>query len=234
MSTFRLSKLDQVPAGPRTSAPPPPQRGSRLTERISDPGRWWEHALCKGQTKDDTSIWIYPWKHADHAVTKVLKTCAVCPVRLECRTFAPRPLVGVVAGEVWLSVNGVAVRKPLVPCRTCGDGFYTSGRSVFCSPKCRTPCSEQRCRKGHLFTPENSYIDPRGYRRCRECARLTRLAKPLDACQPLTSEAKISPNTNEGRNRDNGYGLLPEKPVEEAPRMDRTLLAVTLPAQPDQ
>ncbi len=194
MSGFKLSKLDPIPAGPRTSAPPPPQRGTRLTQRITDPGRWWERALCKGQTKDNASIWIYPSKHPDHAVTKVLKTCAVCPVRLECRTFAPRPLVGVVAGEVWLSVNGVAVRKPLLPCRTCGEGFYTSSRSVFCSAACRTPCGDQTCRQGHLFTAENSYIDPRGYRRCRECARNLKAAKPRDVRQPLTSEARMPGN----------------------------------------
>ncbi len=54
----------------------------------------------------------------------------------------------------------------------------------------------------------------------------------LDVRQPLTPSGNMK--TSEGRNRDNGYGLLTEQPVKEAPRMDHTLHAVTLPAQPDQ
>lgn len=171
MSTFKLSKLDPVPAGPRTSAPPPPGRGSRLTERLGDPVRWQDRALCAGQTKDATSIWIYPGKHPDIAVTKALRTCAVCPVRVECRLFAPSPRVGIIAGEVWISQNGTAVKRPLVPCRTCAIGFYTSTNGAYCSRNCRLPWSGQQCPNGHVYDVANLYVDPRGYRRCRACAR---------------------------------------------------------------
>ena len=38
------------------------------------------------------------------------------------------------------------------------------------SPAARAARSD-RCAKGHLLTPENTYIEPSGWRRCRTCRR---------------------------------------------------------------
>lgn len=33
-------------------------------------------------------------------------------------------------------------------------------------------CTQKtQCPEGHSYTPENTYVDPRGYRNCRACAR---------------------------------------------------------------
>ncbi len=36
------------------------------------------------------------------------------------------------------------------------------------------------CKHGHEFTPENTYIPPRGWRQCRECARIKNLKAQQD------------------------------------------------------
>lgn len=33
----------------------------------------------------------------------------------------------------------------------------------------RNRMADTHCRRGHEWTPENTYIDPRGYRQCRTC-----------------------------------------------------------------
>lgn len=38
-------------------------------------------------------------------------------------------------------------------------------------PRHRGPNPQERCSHGHEFTPENTYINPRGERQCRECLR---------------------------------------------------------------
>ncbi len=35
---------------------------------------------------------------------------------------------------------------------------------------------KQHCPSGHAYSPENTYSDPRGHRRCRECGRQQSLA----------------------------------------------------------
>lgn len=155
--------------GPRTEAPPSPQRGTRQHGTAPRPDRpWEERALCRGQTKDSNSIWINPQNHSDDDVTVALQQCAVCPVRAECAKRAPRPRVGIVAGEVWVNLNGVPVRR-MRRCRRCVGWFYSSTNSSYCSEVCRGAPPGTKCRKGHEFSDLNSYIDPRGYRHCRTC-----------------------------------------------------------------
>lgn len=36
-------------------------------------------------------------------------------------------------------------------------------------PRAHRPWRETRCRKGHEFTPENTYVSPAGYRQCCTC-----------------------------------------------------------------
>jgi hypothetical protein len=45
-------------------------------------------------------------------------------------------------------------------------GGYANTHTYYGSPP-RT-----HCRNGHEYTPENTYIQPNGHRRCRVCARL--------------------------------------------------------------
>lgn len=39
------------------------------------------------------------------------------------------------------------------------------------------PTDRTHCKHGHPWTPENIYVSPRGYRRCRECHRIEVAAK---------------------------------------------------------
>ena len=83
MSTFKLSKLDQVPAGPRTSAPPPPQRGTRahdFLEAVIRKQPWREHAACKGH---DPKHW-HPEKTTARSFDYARKICDGCPVKDRC------------------------------------------------------------------------------------------------------------------------------------------------------
>ncbi len=154
---------------PRMVAPPPPARGTREHPTSTRRVPWTELALCRGQTVDNTSIWIYPQNHHDHEVTEALRTCARCPVRAECDRYAPAPRVGIVAGQVWITFRGKAVQKELRPCRKCGFLFYSSSTGKTCSWECA-----QTCARGHLLTESNVYTDNRGYRVCRICKRARR------------------------------------------------------------
>lgn len=44
----------------------------------------------------------------------------------------------------------------------------TSGEPL---PRHRGPDPHERCVHGHEFTPENTYVNPRGERQCRQCLR---------------------------------------------------------------
>ena len=160
---------------PRTQAPPPPARGTRAHGTpIPVVFNWRDWALFKGQTRDNTSVWLYPHRNRDDDVNKALRLCAVCPVIAECRTHTTTP-TGIVAGDVWVAMASGWRRAELKPCRTCKQPFYAGqGRTAYCSSECRSLIPpENECRAGHPRTPANTYIDPRGYKQCKVCKNIT-------------------------------------------------------------
>jgi len=143
MSTFKLSKLDQVPAGPRTTAPPPPTRGSRLTQRIVSDGRWWDRAACKGLDGPlrggRGSVWIEPGQHPRAVVDMALRVCRECPVRDACgrdrddlASLSRNEVAGIWAGE---SRSPGGSPRTLKTCKVCGAGFTSTSRDL-CSAGC--------------------------------------------------------------------------------------------------
>lgn len=75
--------------GPRTEAPPSPQRGTRAHEffrLLSRKEPWREHAACRGH---DSKHW-YPEKNAPGVYEYARTICNGCPVRDRCLTEAIR------------------------------------------------------------------------------------------------------------------------------------------------
>lgn len=82
------------------------------------------------------------------------------------------------------------IPKGLVICHTCDnrpccnpDHLFPgtidiNNKDMAAKGRCKHSAAAQKaCKHGHLFTPENTYVDPRGFRNCRECNRI-RLRSP--------------------------------------------------------
>lgn len=141
------SVMAQPPAGPRTSAPPPPGRGSRLTERVPvAEGRWQERAGCRGQGNSPTSVWMAPWLHPWTAIREARRTCWRCPVFDKCEAADIR--VGVCAARIWVvDPRGRLVAVEPRECAMCGTRFVgKSPKARMCSKACRDEANRNRPR----------------------------------------------------------------------------------------
>ena len=96
----QIASGGMVPYAPRTVALPSPLRGSRLTERLSDPSPdWRESAACRGEGGYG-SIWLYPDMHSPLLVEQTRRRCALCPVLEQCKANQAEYSIGIVAGRV--------------------------------------------------------------------------------------------------------------------------------------
>lgn len=77
--------------------------------------------------------------------------------------------------EVRAGDRDLAENPPEITWRLNGHGIWVAA-SVVETPQARTtvqrpvePGRRPRCRRGHQYTVENTYISPAGYRQCRAC-----------------------------------------------------------------
>src|SRR4029453_9772594 len=89
---------------------------------------------------------------------EAIAICATCLVRDDCLTFAFR--TGQQYG-IWGGQPQQIVR------RLIGAGRLQARRLSAPQPQ----ASKTHCKRGHRFSPENTYYTPDGHRRCRTCLR---------------------------------------------------------------
>lgn len=131
--------------GPRTEAPPSPQRGTRQHGTQPKPDERWDlRAACVGLPAPlnggQGSVWIEPGRHPRHVVEAALRVCASCPVREQCDRDAEeagKGMRGDVLG-IWggRSRSFAAKAKKLRDCRICGRSFTTDTNRDICSAGC--------------------------------------------------------------------------------------------------
>lgn len=79
-----------IQAAPRTSAPPPPSRGSRLTELVQQirlDGDWQSRGACIGKPQ---SWWFATSTSTSHHYDRARTICERCPVQEQCLEAALR------------------------------------------------------------------------------------------------------------------------------------------------
>ncbi len=124
---------------PRMVAPPPPARGTRLTDRVTvGQNRWYEHALCLGQGRTSDSIWHSPWDYPAEEVRKKQLLCMSCPVLEQC-SAEPKLAPGLTSGFVWVfDARGRLTAQNDRLCKWCRKGFFGKTlKSRCCSASCR-------------------------------------------------------------------------------------------------
>ncbi len=136
----------------RTGAAPPPAWSD--SPALIDPQPWTQEALC-AETDPDL---FFPEKNSGNTAQRAKEVCGRCMVREDCLLYA------LTAGEtfgIWggtteserrkmRKASGVTARRPRRLADTCG--------------------------RGHDLTSENVYVNKRGVRECRTCARDRRAA----------------------------------------------------------
>ena len=92
---------------------------------------------------------------------EAIAICATCPVRDDCLTFAVR--TGQQYG-IWGGQPQQLIRRLIAADR--------AGRpQVRRVPAGHPQASKTHCKRGHHFSPDNTYYAPDGQRRCRICLR---------------------------------------------------------------
>jgi WhiB family redox-sensing transcriptional regulator len=92
---------------------------------------------------------------------EAIAICTTCSVRDDCLTFAVR--TGQQYG-IWGGQPERIVRRLIALERA---GRPHSRRASASHPQ----ASKTYCKRGHRFSPENTYYTPDGHRRCRTCLR---------------------------------------------------------------
>jgi hypothetical protein len=92
---------------------------------------------------------------------EAIALCTTCPVRDDCLTFAVR--TGQQYG-IWGGQPQRMVRRLIALDRA---GRPQAGEAPTGHPN----ASKTHCKRGHPFSPENTYYTPDGKRRCRTCLR---------------------------------------------------------------
>jgi WhiB family transcriptional regulator, redox-sensing transcriptional regulator len=92
---------------------------------------------------------------------EAIAICETCPVRDACLTFAVR--TGQQYG-IWGGQPEQIIRRLIAADRA---GRPHARRVSASHPQ----ASKSHCKRGHRFSPENTYYTPDGHRRCRTCLR---------------------------------------------------------------
>lgn len=125
-------------------------RQAAALARAARPQPWAAHAACRGMGP----ALFFPARGEDTSPAK--EVCAACPVAGPCYEHA-------VAGErfgVW------------------GASSERERRDVRRERGLPEPALKRAaCPAGHEYTLENTYLTPKGYRRCRACNRLKQAAR---------------------------------------------------------
>ena len=119
---------------------------------------WRDQAACR-----DVVTAVYDPFFADTAELQLeaIAICGACPVCDACLTFAVR--TGQQYG-IWGGQPQQLIRR-LIALERAGRPH---SRQVSAS---HPQASKTHCKRGHLFSPENTYYAPDGQRRCRRCLR---------------------------------------------------------------
>jgi WhiB family transcriptional regulator, redox-sensing transcriptional regulator len=75
---------------------------------------WWDDAACKGQPSQP---WFPSRSSPGYVSAYAMQFCEVCPVRLECLTYA---LVNYQEDGTWGGTSGRTRRQARRPCTSCG------------------------------------------------------------------------------------------------------------------
>jgi WhiB family redox-sensing transcriptional regulator len=119
---------------------------------------WRDQAACLDVV---TAEYDPFFSEATELQTEAIAICATCPVRDACLTFAVR--TGQQYG-IWGGQPQQIIRRLIAIDRA---GRSHSHRASASHPQ----ASKTHCKRGHRFSPENTYYTPDGHRRCRTCLR---------------------------------------------------------------
>ena len=119
---------------------------------------WRDQTACQNLITAD-----YDPFFADSAElqAEAIAICETCPVRDACLTFAVR--TGQQYG-IWGGQPHQIIRRLIA--------LERAGRPRSHQVPARHPqASKTHCKRGHRFSPDNTYYTPDGQRRCRKCLR---------------------------------------------------------------
>ena len=137
---------------------------------------WRDQAACLEVVSAD-----YDPFFADSAELQAvaMATCATCPVRDDCLTFAVR--TGQQYG-IWGGQPERIVRR-LIAADRAGRPHHGQ------APANHPQASKTHCKHGHPYNAANTYYTPDGRRRCRTCLRQ---AQPIRASEGGGSDGLLS------------------------------------------
>jgi WhiB family redox-sensing transcriptional regulator len=119
---------------------------------------WRDQAACLEVVSADYDPFF---SDAAELQAEAIAICATCPVRDACLTFAVR--TGQQYG-IWGGQPQQIIRR-LIALERAGRPH---NRRV---PASHPQASKTYCKRGHRFSPANTYYAPDGQRRCRICLR---------------------------------------------------------------
>ena len=119
---------------------------------------WRDQAACRDLV---TAEYDPFFAHTAELQAEAIAICAACPVRDACLTFAVR--TGQQYG-IWGGQLQQIIRRLIAADRA---GRPQAPRVPATHPQ----ASKTHCKRGHRFSPDNTYYAPDGQRRCRICLR---------------------------------------------------------------
>jgi WhiB family redox-sensing transcriptional regulator len=125
---------------------------------MTEMGCWRDQAACRGVVTADYDPFF---ADAETGQREAIGICTSCRVRDDCLTFAVR--TGQQYG-IWGGQPQQVIRR-LIALERAGRPH---NRRV---PASHPQASKTHCKRGHRFSPANTYYAPDGQRRCRICLR---------------------------------------------------------------
>lgn len=127
-----------------------------------------------------TDCWEWQgWKHLSRGITDRARGYPVAGYRGKASRIT-RVVISMTIGRPLLPEEMACHRCDNPPCINPDHLFAASQKENGLDARAKKRYWYQRithCKSGHEFTPENTYIDGRGFRKCRACDRI-RFASP--------------------------------------------------------